>query len=155
MPRLSSAALAHWRRAPKAEGLTINLDRHIEQFWTLAARDSSIKLERFLGELASRVRKGEADARERMLAARLIERQCARPLPVGERKARRDYAIVGYISDFMIRNGNEKLKSAIAAAEQKFGCSRRTIFSALNGARRLTARLMRRRRSLRAVQTRN
>ena len=71
MPRLSSAALAHWRRAaPQAEGLRINLDWQIEQFWTLAARDPSIKLERFLVELASRIRKGEADARERMLAAR-------------------------------------------------------------------------------------
>jgi len=70
MPWLSSAALAHWRRAPQAEGLRINLDRQIEQFWTLAARDPSIKLERFLVELASRIRKGEADARERMLAAR-------------------------------------------------------------------------------------
>ena len=47
MPRLSSAALAHWRRAPQAQGLRINLDRQIEQFWTLAARDPSIKLERF------------------------------------------------------------------------------------------------------------
>ena len=47
MPWLSSAALAHWRRAPQAEGLRINLDRQIEQFWTLAARDPSIKLERF------------------------------------------------------------------------------------------------------------
>ena len=64
MPWLSSAALAHWRRAPQAEGLRINLDRHIEP------RDPSIKLERFLVELASRIRKGEADARERMLAAR-------------------------------------------------------------------------------------
>jgi hypothetical protein len=155
MPRLSSAGLAHWRRAPKAEGLTINLDRQIEQFWTLAARDPSIKLERFLVELASRIRTGAADARERMLAARLIERQCTRPLPVGERKARRDYAIVRYISDFMIRNGNEKLESVVAAAEQKFGCSRRTIFSALDDSRRLAARAMRRRRSLGGVQNRN
>jgi len=43
---------------------------HRAQFWTLAARDPSIKLVRFLVELASRIRKGEADARERMLAAR-------------------------------------------------------------------------------------
>ena len=104
-------------------------------------------------ELASRIRTGAADARERMLAARLIERQCTRPLPVGERKARRDYAIVRYIS--MIRNGNKKLESAVAAAEQKFGCSRRTIFSALDDSRRLAARAMRRRRSLGAVQNRN
>ena len=70
MPWLSSAALVRWRRTPQAEGLRTNLDRQIEQFWTLAARDPSIKLERFLVELASRIRKGEADARERMLAAR-------------------------------------------------------------------------------------
>ena len=63
MPWLSSAALAHWRRAPQAEGLRINLDRHIELFWTLAARDPSIKLERFLVELASRIRKGSRRAR--------------------------------------------------------------------------------------------
>jgi len=30
MPWLSSAALVHYRRAPQAEGLGINLDRHIE-----------------------------------------------------------------------------------------------------------------------------
>ena len=29
MPWLSSAALVHWRRAPQAEGLRINLDRHL------------------------------------------------------------------------------------------------------------------------------
>ena len=46
MPWLSSAALVHGRRAPQADGLRINLDR--------AARDPSIKLERFLVELASR-----------------------------------------------------------------------------------------------------
>ena len=49
MPWLSSAALVHGRRAPQADGLRINLDR--------AARDPSIKLERFLVELASRTRR--------------------------------------------------------------------------------------------------
>ena len=68
MPWLSSAALAHWRRAPQAQGLRINLDRQIEQFWTFAARDPSTSWSIFLVELASR--KGEADARKRMLAAR-------------------------------------------------------------------------------------
>ena len=55
MPWLSSAALVHGRRAPQADGLRINLDR--------AARDPSIKLERFLVELASRIRKGSRRAR--------------------------------------------------------------------------------------------
>jgi hypothetical protein len=69
MPWLSSAALVHWRAASRRPQDKPR-SAHRANFGRFAARDPSIKLERFLVELASRIRKGEADARERMLAAR-------------------------------------------------------------------------------------
>ncbi len=129
-----SAALAVWAGAPKAEGLTIDLDIHVEEFWDRAATDTSKHLEDFLFELAGRIRNGHADVRERLLAARLIERQWHRPLPAGEHAARQGRAIAEFVTLLTVVKG-EKQEAAVAAAEKKFGCSRRTIFTALKAAR--------------------
>jgi len=128
-----SVALAVWARAPKAEGLTLDLDKHIDEFWSRAATDTSKRLEDFLFELAGRIRNGHADVREQLLVARLIERQCQRPLPADERAARRAHTIAVFVTH-LTTIGEVKLEAAIETAVKQFGCSRRTIFNALKAA---------------------
>jgi hypothetical protein len=152
MPRDNSAALALWRRAPKAEGLTVELDKHIDEFWRAAGKDASIHLEDFLRELAARIRNGHADIRERMLAARLIERQCKRPLPRKEKSVRRARAIADFVALRAARMEGHRIafdvgrqEAAIVDAMKQFKCSRRTVFNALTMARKEASGLMLRR----------
>jgi hypothetical protein len=59
MPWLSSAALVHWRAASRRPQDKPRL-AHRANFGRLRRVTRAIKLERFLVELASRIRKGEA-----------------------------------------------------------------------------------------------
>lgn len=132
--RSESDVVAVWRRIPKGDGLTLNLDKHVDEFWDRAARGGSIALEEFLFDLAARIRSGQADARERLLAARLIERQRGNRLPAGEQAARRARAIAEFVTH-LTTIGRQKQEAAIATAAERFHCSRRTIFDALKVAR--------------------
>jgi hypothetical protein len=153
--------LALWRRAPAAEGLTVDLDGHIDKFWNAAGKDPSKQLEEFLRDLAASIRKGDADIKERMLAARLIERQCERTVPRDEKAARRAHAIADFVSSFLIKAGYEqrqqagrrlshgpKLEMAVHAAMDQFDCSRRTVFDALRTVEKEATPMMMQRRLL-------
>lgn len=142
---LAALRARFWDRAPQCEGVLAALEAYIEEFWNRVAADASIELEDFLLDLAERIRSGDADVRERLLAARLVTREVER-LVSAKQAARRVRAIAEFVTlrttalRTIIENGKAKAirqnqKAAVADAAEHFRCSRRTVFNALKAAR--------------------